>query len=263
MIKVAKERRGTAYGYVRVSSSEQSEHGLGLEVQKDQVKKYCDDHDITLIKVFEDPGLSGADANRPGLQSLITQAKNDGTKLILIAHSSRLARDSMLSEIIYRDLRKHGISLISVSQPNYYEDDGDFQRKLIRTILDAFDEYEKSLIAWRLKNGRAKRVSLGGWHGGWIYGYRPTKNGELVIEPKESEIVKKIFQCKKNKHMNLCQIAKLLNAEKVPTKKEGSKWYPATIKKILKNKIYTGSLSYRGNVYHGNHEPIIIYGREK
>ncbi len=247
----------TAYGYLRCSTSEQAVHGLGLDVQKDQIKKYCTEHSIKLVQVFEDPGLSGADANRPGLQSLITHVKSNGTKLILIAHSSRLARDSMLAEIIYRDLRKHGISLVSVSQPNYYEDEGDFQRKLIRSIMDSFDEYEKSLIAWRLKNGRAKRVSLGGWHGGWIYGYRATKNGGLVIEPKEAEIVRRIFHCKKNKRMNFCQIAKLLNEEAIPTKKRGSKWYPATVKKILKNRIYTGSLSYRGNIYNGNHEPII------
>lgn len=246
-----------AYGYLRVSTSEQGETGLGLDVQEDQIRNYCGQNQINLLKIFKDPGHSGADANRPGLQQMITLAKENKISLILIAHSSRLARDSMLAEIIYRDLRKHGITLISVSQANYYEQDGDFQRKLARTIFDAFDEYEKSLISWRLKNGRSKRAELGGWHGGWVYGYNHGKNGRLIINVKEAEVVKRIFYFKRYKKWSAGGIAEILNQENVPTKRKNTKWHSLTIKKILENPIYRGRIRYQGKIYNGKHESII------
>ncbi len=257
MKNLSQEIQRQAYGYIRVSTSEQSESGLGLDVQQSQIEKYCKDKGIELIKIFEDPGFSGADADRPGLQSLIIQAKSNGVNLILLAHSSRLARDSMLAEIIYRDLRKNGITLVSVAQPSYYEEDGDFQRKLVRTILSAFDEYEKSLISWRLKNGRAKRVELGGWHGGWVYGYRHGKKGKLIINQKEADTVKKMFYLRKSKRMSHTGIARVLNSEGIPTKKKDAKWHSATVKKMLNNPIYKGLLNYRGKTYQGHHEKII------
>jgi hypothetical protein len=48
-----------AIAYVRVSSEEQADSGLGLEAQRQRVAAYCEMKDLKLTEVFEDPGISG------------------------------------------------------------------------------------------------------------------------------------------------------------------------------------------------------------
>jgi DNA invertase Pin-like site-specific DNA recombinase len=244
-----------ALGYIRVSTIDQAEYGWGLKVQKEQIQDYCLKNKLELERIYEDDGYSGSDANRPDLQELLKRVKEGGIKKVIVPHSSRVARDSLLSEIIYRDLRKNGIELLSTTQPEYYEQEGDFQKKLIRTVLDAFDEYEKSLIAYRLKNGKRKKAQNGGFHGGTIYGYK-SKNKKLVIDKQEAEMVKKIFYWKRQKRLSYSQIAIRLNLLGIKTK-HGKKWFPYTIEKIIKNPIYRGKIRFLGKEYLGTHPKII------
>ncbi len=245
----------SALAYLRVSTTDQAEYGFGLDIQRSEVQKYCRNKDLELKEIFSDDGFSGADPDRPQLQELLSRAKNEKVEFIIIAHSSRLFRDSMLSEIVYRDLRKNNINLISTSQPNYYEEDGDFQRKLIRTILSAFDEYERSLIAYRLRGGKRKKAELGGFHGGFVFGYR-SKDGKLEPHETEAEVVRQIFILKKKKKMNLTFIASHLNNTGVKTRLRG-KWHPSTVKSILNNPIYHGKIRFGGKEYDGTHEKLL------
>src|SRR5260370_2054368 len=50
----------TALGYVRVSTDEQAERGLGLEAQRQRIRAYCEMKGLHLTTIFEDPGLSGS-----------------------------------------------------------------------------------------------------------------------------------------------------------------------------------------------------------
>ncbi len=50
---------------------------------------------------------------------------------------------------------------------------------------------------------------------------------------------------KRYQRKSLGQIARDLNGQKIPTAR-GGKWYPATVNYILKNPIYRGSLTYKG-----------------
>lgn len=245
----------SALGYLRVSTTDQAEYGFGLDIQRSEIQKYCRAKDLELKEIFSDDGFSGADPNRPQLQELLSRAKNEQVDFIVIAHSSRLFRDSMLSEIVYRDLRKNNINLISTSQPNYFEEDGDFQRKLIRTILSAFDEYERSLIAYRLKSGKRKKAELGGFHGGFVYGYRSV-NGQLEVNKQEAQIIKEIFHMKKKKRMHLTCIAAYLNSNSVKTRLHG-RWHASTIKSILENPVYHGKIRFGGKIYDGHHKNLL------
>ncbi len=56
----------TAFGYVRVSSEEQADSGLGLEAQRQRVRAYCEMQGLDLENIFEDPGVSGGKPLAPG-----------------------------------------------------------------------------------------------------------------------------------------------------------------------------------------------------
>jgi DNA invertase Pin-like site-specific DNA recombinase len=62
-----------AIGYIRVSSEEQAESGLGLEAQRQRIAAHCTMKGLHLAEVFEDPGISAGKplASRPADSQLL------------------------------------------------------------------------------------------------------------------------------------------------------------------------------------------------
>lgn len=60
-------RARLAIGYIRVSTHEQAQEGVSLDVQHDKLRAYCKLHDIKLVDVRADEGISGGTMERPGL----------------------------------------------------------------------------------------------------------------------------------------------------------------------------------------------------
>src|SRR4029077_8799428 len=65
----------TAIGYIRVSSEEQADSGLGLEAQRQRIRAYCEMKGLSLVTIFEDAGVSGgkALATRPAGARLLAE----------------------------------------------------------------------------------------------------------------------------------------------------------------------------------------------
>ena len=82
-----------AIGYVRVSSEEQADSGLGLEAQRQRIAAYCAMKGLHLVEVFEDLGISGGKplARRPAGSQLLAAAIKSKTPVI-VAKLDRLFR---------------------------------------------------------------------------------------------------------------------------------------------------------------------------
>ena len=48
------------YGYLRVSTETQAEHGYGLDAQRNEIEKYAAKNGLTVADFFTDAGVSGA-----------------------------------------------------------------------------------------------------------------------------------------------------------------------------------------------------------
>jgi DNA invertase Pin-like site-specific DNA recombinase len=82
-----------ALGYIRVSSEEQADSGLGLEARRQRIAAYCQMNGLRLAKVFEDPGVSGGKplACRPAGRQLLAAAKKRRS-IVIVAKLDRLCR---------------------------------------------------------------------------------------------------------------------------------------------------------------------------
>ena len=92
----------------------------------------------------------------------------------MVYRLDRLARDLVLQEILLREIHAAGGVLLSATpgENELLRDPHDPIRKLMRQILGAFAEYEKSVIALRLAAGRAaKRASGGKGSGSYPFGW--------------------------------------------------------------------------------------------
>ena len=72
MLKLAEE----GVIYARVSSARQVKEGHGISSQIKACQTFAKENGIRIVKVFKDPGESGASLNRPSLNELISFLKN-------------------------------------------------------------------------------------------------------------------------------------------------------------------------------------------
>src|SRR3989344_5446538 len=208
--------------YCRVSTDNQKEEKT-IQLQIESLKKYAEGHGLTIVEWFEDDGISGGLEDRPALIRLMKYLEeNLDIQGVLIYKLDRLARDLYIQEGLIKEFTKLKKEVISTLEPDLASNDP--FRKAFRQMLGVFAEFEKAMITLRMKNGRNSAVAKGRWHGGQIYGYDNGKNGELIINPKEAETVRRIYKLKRYQKLTCSKIAKLLNSEGIPTKRKGAKW---------------------------------------
>jgi len=230
-------------GYCRVSTDNQAQDGT-IEIQENALKEYAEKEGIDIVHICKDEGVSGGLESRPGLALLVDYLNTDETiDGVLIFKLDRLARDVRIQENLIHDIQtRKGKRIISVKEPDL--DSKEPMRVLMRQILGSFSQYEKSQIAMRLSLGRLNKARKGGYAGGSRpTGYR-VENKDLLIDLPQAETVKAIFRMKRERK-GLRAIARELNEGGYPTSRGGA-WYAGTVRYILNNCIYQGTLEYKG-----------------
>ena len=248
----------TVVGYVRVSTNGQTqEDKYGIEAQKRDIMNYCIKNDLALTKWYIDGGVSGVEEERPELDKILfddEEVGNPPIQAVVVAKSDRLARDMNLYYYYKFVLKKKNIELISVSED--FGSMGAFAG-VMESLTLFIAEQERVNIAKRTSSGRKVKARAGGYAGGRApYGYR-VKDGQLVIEEGEVEIVKIVFE-KRGNCLTLQDIADWLN-DYGYVSRSGKKFHPSQIRSILSNrKTYEGMYSYSDLGWvQGIHEPIL------
>ncbi|PEJ09100.1 recombinase family protein [Bacillus wiedmannii] len=261
--------------YARVSTAEQAEEGYSIDAQLDIVKQKCDQEGREVIDQYIDRGISGkAMKNRPDLQRLLRDAKENKFQEIWVWKTNRLARNHLDLLKIVDELDKNNVGFKSCSEAF---DTATPAGKLLMNVLASIGEFERESIVENVKMGMKQRAREGKWNGGIVLGYNSVRINEienktrLEIEEKEAFIVKEIFNLYV-KGRGLKAITNLVNKLGYRTKKENF-FTPIAIRTILLNPIYIGKIRYnlrenwsekrrkginKNPIYvAGNHEPII------
>src|SRR5215510_7955676 len=103
--------------YIRVSSEEQADTGLGLEAQRQRIAAYCAMKGLRLAEVFEDPGISGGKplATRPAGSQLLAAVKIRKA-IVIVAKLDRLFRSVADAVTVIADFDKKGIQLVAIAE---------------------------------------------------------------------------------------------------------------------------------------------------
>jgi DNA invertase Pin-like site-specific DNA recombinase len=147
----------------------------------------------------------------------------------------RLARDLIIQETLLGEVWRMGREVFSTSaaEQGYLQDDPhDPSRKLIRQVLGAVNEYERAMIALRLKSGRARKHANGGYaYGGLGFGYKAVQ-GSLVPDETEQRTIRRIEKLR-SQGRTLRQIAHTLNREGRKPRRSDV-WHASTVGAILR-----------------------------
>lgn len=224
--------------YLRVSTDEQAQSGLGLEAQLEAITKKFGAPDA----VYQDE-VSGSKADRVGLlAALDTLRRGD---VLAVAKRDRLSRDVYLSCWIEKEAKKRGAEIRSAAGEG--TEGSDPVNSLMRHIVDAFAQYEREIIGQRTAAALRQKKRKGEKTGGAVpFGYseRIGEDGvkRLVADPDEQKIIEDVSNLK-NSGYSLRQIARELEADGI-TSKGGSKvWSAEKVKRIVLRKADTALMA--------------------
>ncbi len=224
--------------YCRVSTDEQAREGVSLSEQQERLKAYCLAMGWnTKLIVYVDDGYSAKNIDRPKLNALIKAVKNREISKIMVTKLDRISR-KLLDLLNLIDLfQEHEVSFISISESF---DTNTPSGRLTLQVLGAVAEFERERIRERVFENMYHAASNGKWLTQSPYGYK-LEEKELVIDEKEAEIVKSVFNLFLEKGFGYYAIAKQLN-EKGILSKFKKDWSIRTIKLMLTNPVYKGTL---------------------
>jgi site-specific DNA recombinase len=107
--------------------------------------------------IFRDEGYSGANLKRPGLDRLRDMIATAALDRVLITAPDRLARNYVHQVLLLEELQRYGCQVEFLDRPMTQ---GPHDQLLLQ-IRGAVAEYERSLIAERMRRGRHHKLQSG------------------------------------------------------------------------------------------------------
>lgn len=251
--------------YTRVSTAEQALSGYSLGAQQQIISEYCAKKGYELVGGYSDEGISGKTIEqRPQLQDLLEDCRNDEFDVVIIWKLSRLSRRLIDTLSIIEELNQNEVALESVSEKtDFTSTSGIFMTQ----VMASMNEFERNVIAENVKMGLSAKAHQGSWNGNRVFGYdnqkKKTRGTSLIVNSAEAKVVQYIF----NSYLagsGLRAIANDLN-----TTKRDNPFSSVSIRDILDNRVYRGDILYgkkaksmkelQGNpiIVKGLHEAII------
>lgn len=255
--------------YTRKSTDEGLEQEFNsLDAQREACEAYAmsQRHEgwIVLPNRYDDGGFTGANMERPALRRLMSDIEAGMVDLILVYKVDRLSRSLLDFSKLIELFEQKGVSFVSITQSF---NTSTAMGKLVLNILLSFAEFERAIIAERVRDKIAASKRKGKFMGGTpILGYDiNADNHKLVVSPDEARIVRNIFKRFAEVGSGLT-VAKELNAKGVTTKswttrdgkfRPGKPWDGPAIYRIIANPTYIGKTKHKDKIYPGEHEAIV------
>jgi len=234
-------KRTRVAAYARVST-DNVEQLASLDAQKQYYTSYIKSNkDWEYVGLFYDEGVSGTKTDkREGLLQMLDECRKGNIDFIIVKSISRLARNTVDCLKIVRELYDLGI-YIFFEKENI--NTSKMESELLLTILSSIAESESRSISKNVKWSTQKRFE----QGRYIivsppYGYK-NKDGEMIVVPEESEIVKMIFQDYLSGN-GTQRIANTLNAKGIKPRRSKA-WSSSSVNGILHNEKYTGDAIFQ------------------
>lgn len=225
--------------YIRVSTEEQADSGLGLEAQLSACRAYAARMGWEIVIILEDDTSAGLRLDRRPVLLEALAALTRGS-VLLVAKRDRLSRgDMMTTAMIEAAVKRRGARVVSAAGEGTEADDP--ANVLMRRLIDAFSEYERLIIGGRTRAALGAKRARGERTGAVPYGHRLTGEGPRAKRsglptgmepvPGEAEALDLVVQLR-GTGGTLRGIAGEMNRRGVPTK-SGRPWHFGTVRRIL------------------------------
>lgn len=208
---------------------------------------------------FSDDGYSGTSMERPGMQALLKEIRENKIGCVIVKDMSRFSRDYIeLGTYMNQIFPFMGVRFIAVN--DHYDSLGHAGSTpsidtAFQTLL--YDLYSKDLSV-KVKTSFENKCANGEYVFGQVpFGYEKSREikNVVVVNEKEAEIVRYIFALALNRNSST-QIARILNEKGIPTKTQMRyperadkdtrvrAWDKSAVRTVLNNRFYLGEMVY-------------------
>jgi site-specific DNA recombinase len=224
------------YGYIRVSTSQQADDGLSLENQRNKIEAWASLNDYLVLDVYADEGFSGRTMEKRKDLAALLEIIKTGEALVVYTFS-RLSRSAADFLNLNRTLTAKGCQIVVIREGL---DTTSPHGRFAATMFAAIAELESDVIADRIQDSMNLKKEKGEFVGRIPYGWQ-LSNGpqsDLIEKPDEQTIITRVKAMRKElnskgKETSYEDIAKKLNAEKVPPPVKSAMWYHNTVSRIV------------------------------
>lgn len=226
-------------GYVRVSTDEQVEKGNSINEQKERILAYCKVMGWPAPVFYVDDGYSAKDLNRPDIQRLLEDVRQNQLDIVVTTKLDRLSRNLLDLLQTIELFNEHNCSYVSASESF---DTSTAVGRMTLQLLGTFAEFERERISERVKENMlsiAKNTNRAITKP--CYGY-DIVDGQYVINEEEARFVRLMFDLAEQGHGHR-MIAKILN-ERGATTKAGKPWDQINVKRLMKTETIAGVMVY-------------------
>jgi site-specific DNA recombinase len=224
--------------YLRVSTDDQAESGLGLADQRRRVRGMAEGKGWPEPVLYADEGVSGTKdpADRPALARLLADIHAGQVDALIVLSLDRIGRQVRMVLDLVEEFRQHDVAFVSCKEAL---DTATPQGKFVLVMFAALAELERDLISQRTIAAMAELGRTTGERGGKLpYGYMRTADG-VQVDPAAAVIVRRIFAWHR-RGGTLRTIAQRLGEMEVPAPRGGA-WRHTSVAEILKNRaVYFG-----------------------
>jgi len=231
----------------RVSTERQTlAHTIAQQVERLTAHVYAPGETLRSADIFRDDGYSGATLNRSGWDRLRDRVKEATIERGIITSPDRLARHDVQQMVRLEEFERAGGRIAFRDQPLGQ----DPPAHLVRQIRGAVAEYDRTLIAERLRRGRQRKLRAGILLPWTIppYGYRghpdrPRDPAGVQIEPVAGASVQEVFARSLAAEGTLLGLATHFLQRGIKSPRGHRRWRAASLHGLLSNPAYTGKVS--------------------
>lgn len=245
--------------YARTSTLDQaSEDKVSIPDQLKWAKNYAEERGWEYVGEYVEPGIKGYSEleDREGVTNLFKDASEGNFDIVLVYHSSRIAREGDLILKFHRILADYKVQVYcrnvpidTVNKEDYYWG-GNYIQQIMTALAGVQDQQENVARSERVRSGfrgLAEKGKLVFAPYGYKKKYNVDANGkrtwEWMVDTKESLVVEDMFDWYGNKEMSIRGIMTKLNDKKIPSP-SGLTWNSATVKNLLNNPAYIGMVRW-------------------
>jgi len=202
--------------YLRVSTEEQGESGLGLSSGEANAREYCERQGIEILDVVREVKSGKNTTKRPLLNATIDRLKAKEAELLISPNVSRLARSVIDLCKMQETAKASGFRILLLDNPEL--DLNTPNGKMVFQFLGVMAEWEREIISDRTKKALSAKKARG------------EKLGRTsTLAPSTATIIRNL----RKDGLSLRLVAHELNLMNVPTGQGGVRWYGSSVRKVL------------------------------
>lgn len=129
------------------------------EVQREMCMRFAKSRGLPVSgERFDDEGITGVTLERPALQRLLSAVRAGSVGAVVVHRLDRLSRRVRDCSALVEEFKAHNVRLYIAAMPELGDGAAD---TLMLNILSAFAEFERDMIASRIRDTRAGLIARG------------------------------------------------------------------------------------------------------